>query len=58
MWLVGLAGMAMLALCVSGVIIHRKIFVDFFTFRSGSKPRRLILDLHNVTGVLHCRSMS
>ena len=51
-WLVGLAGMAMMALCVSGVIIHRKIFTDFFTFRPARKPRRLILDLHNVTGVL------
>ena len=51
-WLVGLAGMAMMALCVSGVIIHRKIFTDFFTFRPDKKPRRLILDLHNVTGVL------
>jgi uncharacterized iron-regulated membrane protein len=51
-WLVGLAGMAMMALCVSGVIIHRKIFADFFTFRADKKPRRLILDLHNVTGVL------
>ena len=51
-WLVGLAGMAMMALCVSGVIIHRKIFTDFFTFRPDRKPRRLILDLHNVTGVL------
>ncbi len=44
--------MAMMALCVSGVIIHRKIFTDFFTFRPDRKPRRLILDLHNVTGVL------
>jgi len=52
LWIVGLAGMAMMALCVSGVIIHRKIFVDFFTFRARNKPRRLILDLHNVTGVL------
>ena len=52
LWLVGLAGMAMMALCVSGVIIHRKIFADFFTFRPQKKPRRLILDLHNVTGVL------
>ncbi|MCW5735485.1 MAG: PepSY domain-containing protein [Enhydrobacter sp.] len=51
-WIVGLAGMAMLALCVSGVVIHRKIFTDFFTFRSDRKPRRLLLDLHNVTGVL------
>jgi uncharacterized iron-regulated membrane protein len=51
-WVVGLAAMAMLSLCVSGVIIHRKIFVDFFTFRADRKPRRLILDLHNVSGVL------
>lgn len=52
LWIVGLASMAWLALCVSGVIIHRKIFADFFTFRAGSRPRRLILDLHNVAGVL------
>lgn len=51
-WLVGLASMAMLALCVSGVIVHRKIFASFFTLRTDRKPRRLILDLHNVTGVL------
>lgn len=51
-WIVGLAAMAMMALCVSGVVIHRKIFTDFFTFRADRKPRRLILDLHNVTGVL------
>lgn len=51
-WLVGVAGMAMLVLCVSGVVIHRKIFTEFFVFRSEKKPRRLILDLHNVTGVL------
>jgi len=52
LWIVGLAAMAMLALCVSGVVVHRKIFTDFFTFRAGRKPRRLVLDLHNVTGVL------
>jgi uncharacterized iron-regulated membrane protein len=52
LWIVGFSGMAMLALCVSGVIIHRKIFADFFTFRARTRPRRLILDLHNVTGVL------
>ncbi len=51
-WCVGLAGMAMMALCVSGVIIHRRIFTDFFTLRADRKPRRLILDLHNATGVL------
>lgn len=52
LWIVGLASMGMLVLCVSGVIVHRKILVDFFTFRAERKPRRLILDLHNVTGVL------
>jgi uncharacterized iron-regulated membrane protein len=51
-WIVGLAAMVMMALCVSGVVIHRKIFADFFTFRVTRKPRRLVLDLHNVTGVL------
>lgn len=51
-WLVGLAGMSMLALLVSGVVIHRKIFRDFFTFRRERKLPRSDLDLHNLTGVL------
>lgn len=51
-WLVGFAGMAMLALMVSGVVIHRKIFADFFTFRPTRKSRRVLLDLHNMAGVL------
>ena len=51
-WLVGLTGMAMLALLVSGVVIHRRIFADFFTFRPGRKLPRSSLDLHNLTGVL------
>lgn len=51
-WLVGIASMAMLALCVTGVIIHRKIFVDFFTFRPRTNARRMLLDLHNLSGVL------
>ncbi len=52
LWLVGLAGMAMLALCVSGVVIHRKIFVDFFTLRRSRQPQRSILDIHNTAGTL------
>ena len=51
-WLVGLAGMAMMALLLSGVIIHRKVFVDFFTFRRARKLPRSSLDLHNLTGVI------
>lgn len=51
-WLVGFAGAAMVALCVSGVIIHRKIFADFFTLRRSRQPQRLLLDLHNGAGTL------
>ena len=51
-WLVGLAGMGTLVLLVSGVVIHRKIFMDFFTFRLDRKLPRSSLDLHNLTGVL------
>lgn len=51
-WLVGLSGMAMLVLLVSGVIIHKKIFAQFFTFRPHKRLQRSSLDLHNLTGVL------
>lgn len=51
-WLVGLAGMAMLVLVVSGVVIHRKIFADFFLFRPTKHTQRASLDLHNLSGVL------
>lgn len=50
-WLVGLAAMAMLVLLVSGVVVHPRIFVDFFTLRVARRTR-LVLDLHNLTGVL------
>lgn len=42
----------MMVLLVTGVVIHRKIFVDFFTFRSRKNIRRSSLDLHNITGVV------
>lgn len=51
-WIVGLAAMAMLVLLVSGVIIHKKIFSQFFTFRPHKRLQRSSLDLHNLTGVL------
>lgn len=50
-YLVGLAAMAMLVAILSGVIVHRRIFADFFTFRPG-KAQRSWLDAHNATGVL------
>lgn len=51
-WLVGLAGMALLALLVSGVVIHKKIFTEFFTFRPRSRLPRSTLDLHHLMGVV------
>ena len=51
-WIVALAAMAMLAAIVSGVVMHRKIFREFFTFRPGKKLLRSTLDLHNLTGVV------
>lgn len=51
-WIVGLAALAMLAALVSGVVIHRKIFREFFTFRPRKQVQRSALDLHNLTGVV------
>ncbi|MEM1436426.1 MAG: PepSY-associated TM helix domain-containing protein [Pseudomonadota bacterium] len=51
-WIVGLAAMVMLAALVSGVVIHRKIFREFFTFRPRKQTQRSTLDLHNMTGVV------
>lgn len=51
-WLVGFAAMAMLVLLVSGVLIHKKLLADFFTFRPQKRLQRSSLDLHNLTGVI------
>lgn len=51
-WIVGLAAMVMLAALVTGVIMHRKIFKEFFTFRPEKRIQRSTLDLHNMTGVV------
>ncbi|BAN50197.1 PepSY domain-containing protein [Metapseudomonas resinovorans] len=50
-WVVGLAAMVMLVLLISGIIIHKKIFKEFFTFRP-AKGQRSWLDAHNAAGVL------
>ena len=50
-WIVGFCAMFMLVSIVSGVITHKRIFKDFFTFR-GNKGQRSWLDAHNVTAVL------
>ncbi|WP_341710082.1 PepSY-associated TM helix domain-containing protein [Limnobacter sp.] len=51
-WIVGLAALMMLAALVTGVIIHRKVFREFFTFRPWKRTQRASLDLHNLTGVV------
>jgi uncharacterized iron-regulated membrane protein len=49
-WIAGAAAMFMLVAIISGVITHKKIFVDFFTFRWG-KRQRSWLDAHNALAV-------
>ncbi len=49
-WLAGLAAMFMLVAILSGIITHKKIFVDFFTFRP-RKGQRSWLDAHNALSV-------
>lgn len=48
--LVGLASMAGLMVMIAGLLIHVRLFKDFFSFRPNKAPRRL-LDLHNLSGV-------
>jgi len=50
-WLVGWLSVGMLVALVSGVVVHRRIFADFFTFRP-AKGQRSWLDAHNATAVL------
>jgi len=50
-WIVGVATMFMLVAIVSGVITHKKIFTDFFTFRR-RKGQRSWMDAHNALAVL------
>lgn len=50
-WVVGFCAMFMFAAIISGVITHKKIFKDFFTFRP-KKGQRSWLDAHNALGVL------
>jgi len=49
--LVSIAALAMLVAILSGIVIHKKIFADFFLLRFG-KGQRSWLDAHNVTAVL------
>lgn len=51
-WIVGVAALIMLVALVTGVIIHRRLFRELFTFRPHRQAQRSILDLHNLTGVV------
>lgn len=51
-WIVGLAALIMLVALVTGVVMHRKLFRELFTFRPNKSKQRSILDLHNLTGVV------
>ncbi|MYM28535.1 PepSY domain-containing protein [Duganella sp. CY15W] len=50
-WIVGICAMFMLVAIISGIVTHKRIFKDFFTFRPG-KGQRSWLDAHNATAVL------
>lgn len=50
-YLVGALAMGMLAALVSGIVIHKKFFKEFFTFRP-AKGQRSWLDAHNASAVL------
>jgi uncharacterized iron-regulated membrane protein len=49
--IVGIATMFMLIAIVTGIVVHKKIFADMFTFRPG-KGQRSWLDAHNLSSVL------
>jgi uncharacterized iron-regulated membrane protein len=50
-WIVGFSALMMLVALVSGVVIHRKLFRELFTFRP-NRNQRSVLDLHNMAGVV------
>ncbi|MFT4053353.1 MAG: PepSY-associated TM helix domain-containing protein [Novosphingobium sp.] len=51
LWIVAAATVAMLVALVSGIVTHKRIFKDFFTFRP-AKGQRSWLDGHNAAAVL------
>lgn len=50
-WIVGAAGIVMLAALISGLLIHHRVLIDFFTLRPRASRRRAWLDLHNLSGI-------
>lgn len=50
-WIIGFCAMFMLVAIITGVVTHKRIFADFFTFRP-KKGQRSWLDAHNAVAVL------
>lgn len=50
-WIVSICALFMLVAIISGIITHKRIFKDFFTFRP-AKGQRSWLDAHNASAVL------
>ncbi|MBB6523624.1 PepSY-associated TM helix domain-containing protein [Pseudoteredinibacter isoporae] len=50
-WITSLGAMLMFLALISGIVIHRRIFKDFFSFRRGNE-KRAWRDMHNILGVL------
>jgi uncharacterized iron-regulated membrane protein len=51
-WIVSACAMVLLIALLTGIVTHRRIFADFFTFRRDRSAQRGWLDAHNVMGVL------
>lgn len=51
-FLLGIAGLAMMALLISGIVLHRKLLAEFFLFRPKKHTVRSLLDLHNLSSVV------
>lgn len=51
-YLLGVAGVAMLGLLITGVVMHRKLIAEFFVLRPNKQRLRALLDLHNLSSVV------
>jgi uncharacterized iron-regulated membrane protein len=51
-FMLGIAGLAMMALLISGIVLHRKLLAEFFVFRPKKHTVRSLLDLHNLSSVV------
>lgn len=49
--IISIVAIMILLTLITGVIVHKKIIQDFFTFRA-YKGQRTLLDLHHITGVV------